>query len=67
MFVFREEYYKERKEPAPGSDAHVKWQEEMEKVKNRAEVIVAKQRQGPVGNIELFFNSSLTKFGDLMK
>ena len=67
MFVFREEYYKERKEPTPGSDAHVKWQEEMEKVKNRAEVIVAKQRQGPVGNIELFFNSSLTKFGDLMK
>ena len=67
MFVFREEYYKERKEPAQGSDAHVKWQEEMEKVKNRAEVIVAKQRQGPVGNIELFFNSSLTKFGDLMK
>lgn len=67
MFVFREEYYKERKEPAQGSDAHVKWQAEMESVKNKAEVIVAKQRQGPVGSIELFFNSSLTKFGDLMK
>ena len=67
MFVFREEYYKERKEPAKGSEAHDKWQTEIEAVKNKAEVIVAKQRQGPVGNIELYFDGSLTRFGDLMK
>ena len=67
MFVFREEYYKERKEPAKGSEAHDKWQTEIEAVKNKAEVIIAKQRQGPVGNIELYFDGSLTRFGDLMK
>ena len=67
MFVFREEYYKERKEPAKGTEAHNKWQTEMEQIKNRAEVIVAKQRQGPVGNIELYFDGKLTRFADLMK
>ena len=67
MFVFREEYYKERKEPTAGSEAHEKWQAEMEKIKNKAEVIVAKQRQGPVGNIELCFDGKLTRFSEPLK
>lgn len=68
IFVFREEYYKERKEPSKSDkDNHAKWQAEMESVRNRAEIIVAKQRHGPIGNVELFFDGRLTKFGNLMK
>ncbi|MDR1488585.1 MAG: replicative DNA helicase [Holosporales bacterium] len=66
MFVFREEYYKARKEPQEGTIEHDKWQLEMEKIYNRAEIIIAKQRHGPVGSIKLFFDGRLTKFGNLM-
>ena len=67
MFVFREEYYKARKEPQEGTIEHEKWQVEMESVYNRAEVIIAKQRHGPVGTVKLFFDGRLTKFGNLME
>ncbi len=67
MFVFREEYYKARKEPPEGTLEHDKWQLEMEKVYNRAEIIIAKQRHGPVGTIKLFFDGRLTRFGNLME
>jgi replicative DNA helicase len=65
MFVFREEYYKARKEPAEGSLEHDKWKMEMEKIYNRAELIIAKQRHGPIGTIKLFFDGRLTRFGNL--
>jgi replicative DNA helicase len=67
MFIFREEYYKARKEPAEGTIEHDKWQQEMEKIYNRAEVIIAKQRHGPIGTIKLFFDGRLTKFGNLLE
>jgi replicative DNA helicase len=67
MFVFREEYYKSRKEPQEGTMEHDKWQAEMEKIYNRAEVIIAKQRHGPIGSVKLFFDGRLTKFGNLME
>ena len=67
MFVFREEYYKDRKEPTKGTEAHDKWLVEKEAVKNKAEIIIAKQRHGPIGNVELFFDGRLTKFGNLMR
>lgn len=66
MFVFREEYYKSRKEPAEGTIEHSKWEAEMEKIYNRAEIIIAKQRHGPIGTIKLFFDGRLTKFGNLL-
>jgi replicative DNA helicase len=67
MFVFREEYYKVRKEPPEGTVEHDKWQAEMERIYNRAEIIIAKQRHGPTGTIKLFFDGRLTKFGNLME
>ncbi|MDR1234255.1 MAG: replicative DNA helicase [Holosporales bacterium] len=67
MFVFREEYYKARKEPREGTPEHLKWQDEMEKIYNRAEVIIAKQRHGPIGIIRLFFDGRLTRFGNLLE
>lgn len=65
IFIFREEYYLERKRPPEGTEKYVQWQTEMDRVHNRAEVIIAKQRHGPVGTIDLFFDSRLTKFGNL--
>ncbi|MBR1479926.1 MAG: replicative DNA helicase [Alphaproteobacteria bacterium] len=67
MFVFREEYYTARHEPVEGTVEHNKWQLEMEKLHNRAEIIIAKQRHGPIGTIKLFFDGRLTKFGNLLE
>ncbi len=65
MFVYRDEYYRRRQEPTEGTDKHFEWQAEMANVHNLAEVIVAKQRHGPVGTAKLYFRPELTKFEDL--
>ncbi|MDD9716376.1 replicative DNA helicase [Dinoroseobacter sp. PD6] len=68
MFVFREEYYKEREKPGDHDlEAMAKWQEEMEKLHGRAEVIIGKQRHGPIGTVELSFEGQFTRFGNLVK
>ncbi|MBK47573.1 MAG: replicative DNA helicase [Pelagibacteraceae bacterium] len=67
MFIYREEYYAERKEPTPGTEDYQKWQEKMSKVHNVAEVLVAKQRHGPIGKVNLHFEGSTTKFSNLSK
>jgi replicative DNA helicase len=67
MFIFREQYYIERKKPSEGSTDMAAWQTEMERVFNKAEVIVAKQRNGAVGNVNIYFDPSTTKFTDLAK
>ncbi len=65
MFVFREEYYKARQEPAPGSPEHETWLAEMERVHNLAEVIIGKQRHGPIGIVKVSFDGTYTKFDNL--
>lgn len=65
MFVFREEYYVARSEPSEGTEEHMKWQEEMDRLHGKAEVIVGKQRHGPIGTVKLSFNGNITKFGNL--
>jgi replicative DNA helicase len=64
MFVYREEYYVARKEPTEGTPEHETWQSEMEKVHNLAEVIVAKQRHGPIGKETLHFDGATARFSD---
>ncbi len=65
MFIYREEYYVGREEPPAGTDKHLQWQAEMERVHNLAEVIIAKHRNGPIGNVKLRFNANLTQFDNL--
>ena len=65
MFIYRDEYYLARKEPQEGTDKHQEWQDEMERVHNLADVIIAKQRHGPTGKIELYFEGRFTRFADL--
>ncbi len=64
MFIYRDEYYLIRKQPKENTAEHEKWQNEMNKVINTAEVIVAKQRNGPVGSAKLHFDSNTTKFAN---
>ncbi|MBE6447511.1 MAG: replicative DNA helicase [Alphaproteobacteria bacterium] len=65
MFVYREEYYLERMKPAEDSTELQKWQNKMQSAHNKAEVIIAKQRHGPIGTVELFFDGQYTKFDNL--
>jgi len=68
MFVYRGEYYKERAKPADHElDKMATWQEEMDQLAGKADVIVGKQRHGPIGNVELAFEGQFTRFSDLVK
>jgi replicative DNA helicase len=67
MFVFREEYYVERLKPTEGTAEFIEWQQKMMAVSGKAEVIIGKQRHGPVGTVELSFESHLTRFGNLAR
>ena len=65
MFVFREAYYLQRKEPTPATVEHAEWQAKMGDIANRAELIIGKQRHGPPGNVFLEFEEMFTKFKDI--
>jgi replicative DNA helicase len=73
MFIFREEYYLEKGQPLQGleesqdkfSNRSEQWAERLEHVRNTASVIIAKQRHGPVGTIDLYFDGKYTRFDDL--
>ena len=65
MFVYREAYYLERKEPRPATVEYAEWQAKMSEVSNMAEIIVGKQRHGPTGNVFLEFEAMFTKFKDI--
>ncbi|SEQ41147.1 replicative DNA helicase [Thalassovita taeanensis] len=68
MFVFREEYYKEREKPGDHElEKMAAWQDEMERLHAKAELIIGKQRHGPIGTVDLSFEGRFTKFGNLVK
>ncbi|MFZ9949565.1 MAG: replicative DNA helicase [Gemmobacter sp.] len=68
MFVFREEYYREREKPSEdNTEAILKWQDAMARVHGKAEVIIGKQRHGPIGTVELAFEARFTRFGNLAR
>ena len=73
MFIFREQYYLERAEPSQRPDEtddkflkrHQDWMQRCERAHNLGEVMIAKQRHGPIGTVKLFFEGEFTRFGDL--
>lgn len=67
MFVYREAYYIGRTEPDPinNQPAHFEWQEKMSQVNGMAEVIIGKQRHGPIGTVRLSFDDDTVRFGNL--
>ena len=66
MFVFREAYYQERKEPTVGTMEHAEWQQKMDEISSLAEIMIGKQRHGPTGNVKVEFEAMYTKFKDLV-
>ena len=67
MFVYREEYYLEKKQPKLGSIEHAEWQTKMEEINGLAEIIIGKQRHGPTGNVQVEFEGMFTRFKDRSK
>ena len=73
MFVYRDEYYLQQRQPKDSAyDSNDKfqvateeWQRKMALVHNKAELILEKQRHGPTGMIQLYFEGEYTRFGDL--
>ena len=65
MFVFREAYYLERKEPKPGTIEYAEWQTKMNEILGLADIMIGKQRHGPTGNVKVEFEAMYTKFKDL--
>ena len=73
MFIFRESYYLERMEPIKKPEEaedkyyerHSRWHDLCEKAYNTAEIIIAKQRHGPIGTVKTHFESNYTKFSNL--
>lgn len=66
MFIYREEYYLSRKKPKTAA-AKLEWLDEKDKVENVAEIIVAKNRNGQTGNVQLHYDSEYSKFSNAVK
>lgn len=69
LFAYRESYYHEHEEPDPQDprfSTKLKSWERGQEVKNIAEIIVAKQRQGATGTARVHFDASLTRFSNLL-
>ena len=64
MFVYREAYYLQRKQPREATVEHAEWQAKMNEVAHLAQIIIGKQRHGPIGNVTLEFEERFTKFKD---
>lgn len=67
MFVFREEYYHERLEPPQNDPKYAEWQTKMGELHGKAELIIGKQRHGPVGTVRLAFEGEFTRFSNLVQ
>jgi replicative DNA helicase len=69
MFLYREEYYLDRESrdqrEHETEDKFARRLERLERSRNRAEVIIGKQRHGPIGTAHLHFTGDFTQFSDL--
>ncbi len=65
LFIYRDSYYEERKKPNETDEAaFAAWQEKMEEVDRLSEILISKNRHGPIGSVNLEFDKNTTKFLD---
>ena len=71
MMLYREAYYEARKEPKlhensddNDKEMHAAWLKKYDKIKNLAEVIVAKNRNGQIGTVHLYFDPEHVLFSN---
>jgi replicative DNA helicase len=65
IFLYRPSYYLAQSEPEPGSEAHLTWQRQSEDAHNKLFAIIAKQRMGPTGPVELFCDIGTNSIRDM--
>jgi len=65
MFIYRDEYYKMRTQPKMGTPEHDEWVREMDSIMNKAEIIISKHRNGPIGTVEVMFDPNTTTFKNI--
>jgi replicative DNA helicase len=67
MSIYRESYYLSRTEPKEGTPEHLTWADDLDKIRNVAEIIIGKQRHGPIGTVKLHYDENVTKFSNLAR
>ena len=65
MFIHREDYYNKGKENGD-EDAPAEFNQKADS-KGKSDIIIAKQRNGPVGDFQLLFQANITKFKNPIK
>ncbi len=66
LFIYREEYYLQNKEPQEGTEAYFTWKKQLDNAVGKADVIISKQRHGPTGTVNLGFQPEFTRFSDIV-
>src|SRR3984957_14888675 len=67
MSIYRESCYLSRTEPREGTAEHLEWETKMDQIRNEAEIIIGKQRHGPIGTVKLHYDENITKFSNLAR
>jgi replicative DNA helicase len=67
LFVYREEYYLQNREPRPGTPDHEKWQMDMQRASGKVEVNIGKNRGGPTGTVSLWCDIGSNAFRSIVE
>jgi replicative DNA helicase len=73
LFIYRDEYYLLRQEPVRRADEtdekfadrRCKWQDRCDAARGQADIIVSKNRHGPIGTVRTRFDAERTRFDGL--